>query len=107
LTYELCSPDCPECENGTIVIINDALRDIKFTNVISPNDDGQNDQLRFNNDDIIEGSRLTIFNRWGDTIYSTDDYQNNWTAEGYPSGVYFYVLEVSGVQIKKTLTVFK
>ena len=107
LSYEVCSPDCIECETADIIIRNAILENLIFTNVISPDNDGQNDILRFNTDDVIPDSKITIYNRWGDAIYSEENYTNEWNAEGYPGGIYFYVLEVNGIIIKKTLTVLK
>jgi len=107
IEYEVCIENCPDCMSSTLTIKNDAFSNINPTNVISPNNDGLNDVLRFNTDDEILDSKLIIFNRWGDVIYSVENYKNDWNASGYPGGVYFYVLEISGAKIKKTLTVFK
>jgi gliding motility-associated-like protein len=62
-------------------------------NVITPNQDGINDFL------IIENGQaktsLIILNRWGNAVFSTSDYQNNWDGkdqDGQPlkEGVYTY-----------------
>ncbi|MBL0120801.1 MAG: gliding motility-associated C-terminal domain-containing protein [Saprospiraceae bacterium] len=39
--------------------------DINVTNIITPNNDGFNDVLRFNSQQIIKESELWIYNRWG------------------------------------------
>ncbi|WPP50641.1 T9SS type B sorting domain-containing protein [Catalinimonas niigatensis] len=60
-------------------------------NVITPNDDGQNDFFRLHQ--TLQGSRLTIYNRWGKKLYQDSAYQNTWKGEGLSSGVYFYTLD--------------
>jgi hypothetical protein len=37
-------------------------------------------------------SGLTIFNRWGQEVYSTANYQNDWNGKGVHDGVYYYIL---------------
>ena len=107
VTYEICDSSCSECHSAILSIVNEDLADLTLTNIISPNDDGSNDILRFNNESLLPDSKLTIFNRWGDAVFTTENYENDWSADGIPGGIYFYVLEVYGLTIKRTLTVFK
>jgi len=90
---------CTECEDDL------EIPDIVQTTIFTPNGDGNNDLLQFNNQEIIEDSELSVFNRWGDRIYHKENYTNDWGAQGSPDGVYFYVLKVGEQVIKKTLTV--
>jgi gliding motility-associated-like protein len=63
-------------------------------NIISPNGDGLNDAFRI--PELPSGPcQLTIFSRWGTLVYHTDDYQQNWTAQGVPAGRYYYYLRVA------------
>ena len=105
--YEVCTPDCSECKQAKLYITNEVLKDIIITNIILPNSSGNNTTLRFTKDDILEDSELYIFNRNGDKIFHMKDYDNTWNADGYPGGIYYYVLRYRGVDIKKTLTVMK
>ncbi len=107
ITYEVCKEDCSECSSAKLALMNEALMDVIQTNIISPNGDGSNEVLRFTENDVIEGSEIWIYNRWGDTVFHMENYDNSWNADGYPGGIYFYVLRVNGVDIKKTLTVVK
>lgn len=68
----------------------------------SPNNDGINDRF------VIENAsgkplKLEIYNRWGNVVYKSADYQNDWTGvctegihfgEDVPSGTYYYVVSV-------------
>lgn len=77
----------------------------------SPNGDGINDMFVIHGITLYPGSKLSVFNRWGNKVYQSDDYKNNWNGqmtEGstvgtsvLPVGTYFYVLEMgSGYQPK-------
>lgn len=63
-------------------------------NVITPNGDGFNDAFVIRNLEQYPGSKLTITNRWGQEVYATEDYRNDWAADATP-GAYFIFLEVS------------
>jgi len=57
-------------------------------NIFTPNQDGKNDVFEIQG--LPSKSRLIIYNRWGNEMYSTDSYPNDWTTG--TDGVYFYVL---------------
>lgn len=40
--------------------------------------------------------KLLIYNRWGNTVFETDDYQYDWSGVGLSSGVYFYEVTIEG-----------
>jgi gliding motility-associated-like protein len=57
-------------------------------------------------------NKLLVFNRWGNEVYRSEDYQNDWEGTAFgkdlPDGTYFYLFEddegrkVSGyVQIRR------
>ena len=85
----------------------DPIENITFTNLMTPDGNGTNDELRFSDDNVIEDSKLTIMNRWGNVVYKTENYTNSWTADKHPGGVYFYILEIGDQECKKALTVIK
>lgn len=51
-----------------------------------------------------QSSKLVVFNRWGKTVYESDDYQNDWDGGDLPDGTYYYVLKCEGY---KSNDVFK
>jgi gliding motility-associated-like protein len=64
-------------------------------NVFSPNSDGFNDF--FTIPGLPIGSSLHVFNRWGNEVFNSDNYLNNWdgktsTGIDVSDGIYFYVI---------------
>jgi gliding motility-associated-like protein len=59
-------------------------------NIITPNDDGKNDQWVL--DKKITGADISIFSRWGTAVFTALNYQNNWNGGDVSGGVYFYTI---------------
>jgi hypothetical protein len=83
------------CYDSTVQYIRILPEDPFPVNVITPEPkDGKNDVLQFANKtaskSLISGGILKVYNRWGKEVYSSDDYQNDWSAEGFPAGTYYY-----------------
>lgn len=68
---------------------------VEFPNVFTPNGDGINDYLKFKYLNLFPGSKLVIFNRWGNKVFESKDYRNNWDGESFKEGVYYYVLKIN------------
>ncbi|MFD2035517.1 gliding motility-associated C-terminal domain-containing protein, partial [Belliella marina] len=64
-------------------------------NVITPNGDGDNDTFEVKGLNRFVSNNIVIFNRLGDHLFETDDYQNDWGADGIVAGTYFYILKVT------------
>ncbi|GEO07384.1 hypothetical protein AAE02nite_50480 [Adhaeribacter aerolatus] len=64
---------------------------LKVPNVITPNNDGFNDTFFIQGVDSKEW-KLELFNRWGQLIYRSNNYENDWTGTNSPDGVYYYKL---------------
>jgi gliding motility-associated-like protein len=67
----------------------------------SPNDDGTNDVYRVEARYFTDFS-IQIFNRWGEQVYSADDYETHgwdgtYEGEKAPGGVYTYVVKATGM----------
>ena len=98
--YRICDVDCPGLCDTATVRINikgpDSAADCFVPNLITPNGDGENESFFIPCIEAFPGSRLTIYNRYGNKIYHTEDYQNDWegTYRGkpLPDGTYFYQL---------------
>ncbi|MFM7727947.1 MAG: gliding motility-associated C-terminal domain-containing protein, partial [Flavobacteriales bacterium] len=63
-------------------------------NIFTPNGDGTNATLVFDQLQFYPSSHLYVYNRWGTLVYEEENYQNNWDGGDLPDGVYYYVLNV-------------
>ncbi len=92
------------------VTVTTMICDIFAPNVITPNDDGENDALFFEGLDRYPGSHLVVFNRWGKKIYENENYLNDWSPSDLSDGTYFYILTPGGILeadvITNSVTVF-
>ena len=67
--------------------------------VISPDGDGLNDNfIIFCADSDFSENTIEIYDRWGQLVYESKNYDNNWTGqtpfgEELPEGAYYYILE--------------
>ncbi|MBP8033545.1 MAG: choice-of-anchor L domain-containing protein [Bacteroidia bacterium] len=87
--------------------INSIDCDILAPNVVTPNGDGVNDYFKINGLNNFPGSSLNVFNRWGNKLYSNDDYKNDWSPN-VTDGTYFYIVDVSdGRKLNGFFQVFK
>jgi gliding motility-associated-like protein len=83
-------------QNITVVDCSDTIIPIlpfEFPNVITPNSDGANDVFEIKN--LPEDTELIILNRWGNAVFSSTNYQNNWDGKNtlgieLVDGVYTY-----------------
>ncbi|MGB0985309.1 MAG: gliding motility-associated C-terminal domain-containing protein, partial [Saprospiraceae bacterium] len=95
--YLVTVVDSNDCETSGIVDLKDER--LEVFNTITPNNDGINDVLVFERlaRNECEGqSELLVFNRWGQIVFTNDNYENDWagtdqTGALLPSGAYFYV----------------
>ncbi len=71
-----------------------------FPNAFSPNGDGVNDTWVVNELALFATRQLTIVNRWGDVVYSSKNYQNDWdgtmNGRNLPAGTYYYIFSLGG-----------
>jgi len=75
-------------------------------NIITPNGDPQNETFRprFS----CQPASLKVFSRWGQQVFTTDNYANDWHAEGLAAGLYYYLLkDVDGRTVKGWVEVVK
>ncbi|WP_372946479.1 gliding motility-associated C-terminal domain-containing protein, partial [Muriicola sp.] len=88
----------PFVEEGCLVLLN----------IFSPNGDGVNDVLKV---DCLEdyptiNASLEIFDRYGNSVFSSASYNNDWDGTGkggqLPKGTYFYILNLGeGFDVQK------
>lgn len=68
--------------------------EVIIPNVFTPNGDGQNDKLVFENLEYYPNNKVVVFNRWGQKIFEKSGYQNDWDGDDYSDGTYFFILEL-------------
>ena len=70
-----------------------------FSNTMTPNADGSNDVFFIKNIETFPNNELTIYNRWGNKVYETKNYTNDWygTFNGnpLPVGTYYYFIKLN------------
>jgi gliding motility-associated-like protein len=83
------------------------VRQLKTYNVITPNGDGANDLFEIDGLQFWPRTKLTIYNRWGQAVYKSEDYRNDWGTDA-AEGTYFYLVEPSnGKNLQGVLKVVK
>jgi gliding motility-associated-like protein len=95
---------CTDSTNMCIII------DPEFTffipNAFSPNGDGINDEF-YGKGDFIKTYEMSIYDRWGNLIFHTDDINTHWDgkashgSETAQEDVYVYVVKLSDYKEKK------
>ncbi|MEY3452241.1 MAG: hypothetical protein RL711_2069, partial [Bacteroidota bacterium] len=91
---------CKDTAKVTINIVNCAN---KTAEIITPDGDGKNDGwVALNPEEYFKENTVTIFNRWGNEVYSTNNYKNDWNGthndgQKLPEGTYYYVIKIEGI----------
>ncbi len=68
--------------------------EIVVPNVFSPNNDGKNDFLEFENAQYYRNNQLKVFNRWGMEVFASSNYVNDWAGKDMPEGTYYFVFKM-------------
>jgi gliding motility-associated-like protein len=80
----------------TIVQTIYVIGDVTIPNILTLNDDGANEVFLI--DGLKDNSSLVIINRWGNVVFETTNYLNDWKGTNKQSGdrvldgVYTYLL---------------
>jgi len=87
----LSDAECPDTLCKEFEVVTPTL---DAPNVFTPNGDGTNPVLVFDQLQYYPSSYLYVYNRWGNLVYEKENYQNNWDGGDLPEGVYYYVLNI-------------
>jgi gliding motility-associated-like protein len=104
LTYQICDDNCPYvCDEGIAVIVVEIDEPLLPSTGFSPNDDGVNDVFIIQGIENFPDNKLSIFNRWGNLVYSMEHYDNSWNGasntdgtlygDRVPRGTYYFILQ--------------
>jgi gliding motility-associated-like protein len=101
--YEVSIRDAYGCELFEEVTLGYDTA-IFVPNVFTPNNDSHNDYFFIRNlPSPGSGTVLIVSNRWGRTIFESDDYNYNnlWDGGDNPDGTYYYRLDIPGRGVYK------
>jgi gliding motility-associated-like protein len=79
-------------------ILDRRLPCVETRTVISPDGDGSNETFLINCIQEFPGNRISIYNRAGQLVFQTQNYNNDWrgttqSGEPLPEGPYYFILE--------------
>ncbi len=95
------SPDgCTETDSVTIYVTPKTIIDVPTA--FSPNEDGVNDIIIVQNHEVGELLEFSIFNRWGQLVFTTSDINVGWNGkyeDGTEAdmGTYVYLVRANGL----------
>lgn len=70
---------------------------ILVSNAFSPNGDGINDTWEIINIDEWPNAQIFIYSRWGNKVFQTTNYSNDWGGDDLPAATYYYVIELNPI----------
>ena len=113
ITYTVVATTADGCSGtGSIVIVVVANSNIVVPNAFTPNGDGRNDVLRVDAIGIRDFKYFSVFNRWGQEVFTTSNQGIGWDGtrggQVQPPGVYVWAamgLDFSGKQVLRKGTV--
>lgn len=94
------------CTANTSVFVSETddfrfdINDLVFPNIITPNNDDANRYWQpfagsnpsFDVSNIFSLFDLKVFNRWGNEVFSSEQFNKKWDAKDLEVGTYFYIL---------------
>ncbi|HLF32706.1 MAG TPA: gliding motility-associated C-terminal domain-containing protein [Cyclobacteriaceae bacterium] len=78
------------CADSASMMVH--ISELQAPNVITPNSDMHNDHFKVLTDAPVQ---LRVFNRWGESVYKSDRYLNDWSGSDLSAGVYFYEIKMN------------
>jgi gliding motility-associated-like protein len=105
-TYTVTVTDANGCEIQLAIIVVEDSCDFGMPDGFSPNGDGRNDDFEVRGTDKYPDNILIVFNRWGNQVYSKEDYTGHeWKGDNdkgdpLPEGTYFVVFSAIGSDFK-------
>ena len=90
--------------NGCVILLTLKLTEpfvLQMPTGLSPNGDGLNDYFVIHGLESYPDNNLEVYNRWGNLVFSQDNYKNDWTGHSssggeLPAATYFVVLKING-----------
>ncbi len=94
--FSIVDPYFCEIDAKDIMLVLEGSCDtVYFPSAFTPNNDGRNDLFRGSGNRSVKDYRLTVYNRWGQTVFTTNNVLRGWdgTINGVPQsgGLYIWV----------------
>jgi len=97
-TYYVTGTNASGCSATDSVTVT-VIPAIEFPDGITPNGDGKNDTWVIDYIQEYPDAVVEIYNRWGELLFHSDDYQNDWdgtyNGENLPIGTYYYIIDLN------------
>lgn len=104
ITYNLAVTTTDGCKANSNMLVT-VFRLLQMPNAFTPNNDGSNDIYRIPPSFSLNLRNFSIYNRWGQLVFSTADINNGWdgTLNGQPqsSGTYVWIIQYDNLLTKK------
>lgn len=99
-SYTATITDANGCTVRTTITIKQP-EDVTLPTGYTPNGDGYNDFFVVRGLDAFPNNTFTVFNRWGNVVFDTFNYKNDWagqntTGDELPNGTYFVIITLKG-----------
>jgi large repetitive protein len=95
---------CTASDNVTVTL-GEALKCLGESEGITPNGDGFNDYWSIGCLIYFKNHTVEVFNRWGQSMFASDKYNNDWDATSngspLPDGTYYYVITIQTSDVNK------
>ncbi len=105
-TYQVVASYSENCQSEAEISVQVNFCGIVIPNGFTPNEDGVNDNFVIENIEAYPNTQITFFNRWGNSVFQSEDYNNDWNGlsqspmnvggNKLPEGTYYYILELGG-----------
>jgi len=99
--YYLTVSDSLGCiASDTVSLVSKNVDCLEIPTAFTPNNDGVNDVWNFKNIYLYPNTKVEIYNRWGNLMYATNDYENNvwdgtYNGKNVGTGSYVYIISLN------------
>lgn len=101
----VASNNIPACQSlSTVIPVNIGDHLLNIPNAFSPNSDNINDTWVIRNIHLYPENELIILNRWGNEVFRSKQYHNQWDGSDLNDGSYFYKLIINACDEEKVIT---
>lgn len=104
--YVLTASNETGCSTTAAVTVN-VKSAIYIPSAFSPNNDGLNDEWKIENIGLYPEATVEVFNRWGNTIFYSNNNSTPWNADGIEANTYSYVIKTKFKIYRGLVTVLR